>query len=141
MSELEYISSALFLLGFGNLFLSLRKGLLLTSIFQFAVIVLIFGHCLWLAKQFELYYSSQLSIGYNEVVLTDAIFVGYLFVFFQRLRGRWRMAGGSNFQHAAQQLHIFVEFDVRGTQFFDFFDRMHDRGVVAAAEFAPNLRQ
>lgn len=83
MSELEYISSALFLLGFGNLFLSLRKGRLLTSIFQFAVIVLIFGQCLWLAKQFELYNSLQLPIGYNEVFLTDAIFVGYLFVFFQ----------------------------------------------------------
>lgn len=83
MSELEYISSALFLLGFGTLFFSLRKGRLLTTIFQIVVIVLIYGQCFWLANQFEMYGSSRLSIGYNEVFLTDALFVGYLFIFFQ----------------------------------------------------------
>ena len=83
MSELEYISSALCLLGFGTLFLSLLKRRLLLSIFQFTVIVLIYGQCFWLAKQFELYNSLELSIGYNIVFLTDAIFVGYLFIFFQ----------------------------------------------------------
>ena len=82
MSELEYISSVLCLIGSGTLFLSLRKRRLLFSIFQFTVIVLIYGQCLWLAKQFDLYNSLQLSIGYNEVFLSNAIYVGYLFIFF-----------------------------------------------------------
>ncbi len=83
MSELENISIALLLMGFFTLFLSLKKNRLLISIFQFTVIALIYGQCYWLAKQFELYNSLQLSIGYNKVLLVNAILVGYFFIFFQ----------------------------------------------------------
>ena len=83
MSELACISIGLITTGIITLIISLKKRLLLSSIFQFTVIILIYGQSLWLSSQFDLYNSLRLIIGYNEVYYTDSIFVGYLFALFQ----------------------------------------------------------
>ncbi len=48
--------------------------------------------------------------------------------------------GALALEHAPQQLHILGEGLVGGAQFVDFTDRVHDRRMVAAAEFPANFR-
>src|SRR5688500_3280865 len=47
----------------------------------------------------------------------------------------------SGVQHPLQQVDILGKGAVGGAQLFDLLDRVHDRGVVAAAELAADLRQ
>src|SRR5438270_3288399 len=49
--------------------------------------------------------------------------------------------GRSALQHPAQQLDIFGERRVGARQLFDLAHRMHDGGVITAAELAADLRQ
>src|SRR6202035_2105294 len=44
-------------------------------------------------------------------------------------------------QHPAEQLDILGQRRVAGAQLLDLLDRVDHRGVVAAAEFAPDLGQ
>ena len=57
--------------------------------------------------------------------------------------GRYQSGSGwcSGFQRAAQHFHVFGDLTVGRLQLFDALDPMHDRGVIAPAEPATNLRQ
>src|ERR1700730_18734119 len=54
---------------------------------------------------------------------------------------RGRLMGRSALQHPAQQLDILGQRRVGARQLFDLAHRVHDGGVIAAAELAADLRQ
>ena len=58
---------------------------------------------------------------------------------FQRVRETPPQSGGSNLQHAAQQLDIFVESGVRRAQFLDLPHRVHDRRVIPPTELSADF--
>ena len=58
----------------------------------------------------------------------------------ETVQKRWKK-GLSALQHAAQEFHVLGESGVVLAQFLDLSHRVHDRGVVASAELAPDLGQ